>query len=137
MSLISKSNFLRWTLYLLFMICGCSTTLTTKVLVPAKAHEKAQFSRIAILPFSGDQGEQTRKEIESIMDSLQVQGKPFFKVIDRDKIDRVALKHNFRIDDNIDEAAAASFGKILDSEVVILGTISKFISTGTGAKRKR
>lgn len=121
---------------LLFTV-GCSTTVKTKMLAPARAHEAAQLSRVAVLPFSGATGKQTSIDVEALMVSVQVEGKPFFSVIERAEIEKVAKEHKFQMSGLVDEASAASLGKILGAEAIVLGTVSQNTTEDKHYKEKR
>jgi len=119
------------------LLWSCTTTVKTRMLLPARAHEAARFSRVAVLPFSGNHGRQVSSEVEAIMVSLQVEGKPFFKVIERSEIDKVAREHEFQMSGSVDETTAASFGKMLGAEAVVLGTVNQFKTEDVTYRKKR
>src|SRR5262245_51731491 len=72
-------------------LSGCpQPRITTQVLVPARVPDVAKMQRLAVWPFSGRQGDQVTSELEALLVQTQVQGKPYFTVIERAALQRVA-----------------------------------------------
>lgn len=106
-------------------LCGCATTIKTKTLTPARAHEAAQLTRVAVLPFGGKVGRQTQSDVEAVMVSAQVDGKPFFNVIERTEIEKIAKEQRFQLSGSIDESSIASLGKMLGAQAIVYGTVNQ------------
>jgi hypothetical protein len=119
------------------LLWGCSTSVKTKMLAPARAHQVAQLARVAVIPFSGTKGSQISNEIETTMVSVQVDGKPFFRVIERAEIAKVAKEHRFQMSGLVDDATAASFGKILGVQSIVIGVVNQYKTEDKHYSEKR
>ena len=111
----------------IFFISCAAPKIKISMLVPAKAHEAATLRRIAVLPFSGQDGYQVSAEVEALLVNIQVDGKPYFRVIDRISIKKILKEHFLHMSGLVDEKTAVNVGKLVGAEGIISGTISKNI----------
>lgn len=107
----------------LLLASGCATKIPITMLKPGNYHQAATAKTIAVLPFSGTEGESFAVEIESILANVEVNGKPYFTLVDRGRIDGVLSELKFQ-SALVDPAKAAKAGQILGAQGIYTGAAS-------------
>lgn len=118
-----------------FSICvvGCSTpTVRTNMLLPAKSNEVSQIKRVAVMPFSGREGETVSRDIEASLVGVRVQDAPYFSVIERSALQQVLREQSLQLTGLIDEKTAVKVGKLAGAEGVVLGNVTTSTVQDTG-----
>jgi len=111
---------------LLFVgLTGClPVNIKTQMLVPAKSAAVSQLRKTAVLPFTGSQGDQVSMEVEALLVNIQVQGKPYFTVIERARLRKVMKEHYLQHTGAIDEKTAVTLGKLIGADGIIMGAVT-------------
>ena len=91
-----------WFLVLLFNGCGAPKVKTT-MLVPAKAFEAGKLRRIAVLPFTGNGGNQLSTEVEALLVNIRICGEPYFKVIERASLENIMREKKLNLTGAVEE----------------------------------
>jgi len=112
-------------LALILIPCGCATKIKTTALTPAKSHEASTLKRIAVLPFSGRGNSNLNADIEALLVKIQVNGKPYFSVIERESLNRIMKEQRLHLSGAVDEATAVKLGRLLGAEGMIFGTVTQ------------
>lgn len=72
------------------LLAGCASLFGVHVetarLVPAASHEAATVRQVAVLAFEGPDGERVADELLALLASVEVDGRPYFELIDRDRL---------------------------------------------------
>ena len=112
---------------------GCSAKkVTIKAQMPAEVDTLTKKRKIAVLPFKGDNVNFTGR-LETKLASVRVDGKPYFKVINREKIGDVLKELKFQSSDLVGEKAA-KFGKLAGAQVLITGNVKTTATNGSYQK---
>jgi len=123
-------------LFIVFLFfVGCSEKeVIIKAHMPAKVSTLSEKRVIAVIPFNGDNINFSGR-LESKLASLKVNGKPYFKVISRDKIDEVLKELRFQSSDLVGNKVAR-FGKLAGAKILITGNVRAYFSNGKYSKPK-
>ncbi len=115
---------------MLVILAGCSTTIKTTRLQPAKAHEAAGFKRIAVLPFAGDGGTWISAALEKFLVRVHINGEPYFQVIERATIKKIIdeQKLSRAETDTVDEEKAVKVGRFAGAERVVFGEFAQSVT---------
>jgi len=103
--------------------CAAPKVKTT-MLLPAKSHEVSKIKRIAVMPFSGREGEQVSRDIEALLVRTRVQDTPYFTVIERAALQKVMQEQALHLTGAIDEKTAVTVGKLAGAEGIVLGAVT-------------
>jgi tetratricopeptide (TPR) repeat protein len=115
---------------------GCShKSITIKAQLPAKVDTLTKKRDIAIVPFKHDNINFTSK-LESSLASMIIKGKPYFKIVNRDRIGEVLKELKFQSSDLVGRKVAR-FGKLSGAEVIITGSIKTSQNYGSYQKEIR
>ena len=115
------------------MLLGCSSkTVTIKATVPADVDSLTKKRKIAVLPFKGDNVNFSGR-LETKLASVRVKGKPYFKVVNRDKIGDVLKELKLQSSDLVGNKVAR-FGKLAGAEVLITGNVKTSATNGSYQK---
>ncbi len=112
-------------LILALLFTGCATKIKTTMLSPGKAHGMAKVKRIAVLPFSGRGGNEVSADVEALLVSVRVDGKPYFSVIEREALKRVMKEQRLHLTGAVDEATAVKVGQLIGAEGIVFGTVTQ------------
>ena len=108
--------------FLGLIFLGCSQkTVTIKAQIPAEVDSLTKKRQIAVLPFKGDNINFSGR-LETKLADVTVNGKPYFKVINRDKIGDILRELKFQSSDLVGNRVA-KFGKLAGAEVLITGNV--------------
>lgn len=123
--------------FFFMIIISCSTAIRMKTLVPAKAHKAAKLKRIAVFPFEGRRGYQISADIEALLTGIRLNNEPYFSVIERTAIDRIVKEQSLQLTGLVSAETAASVGKLLGAEGIILGTVTQYTTEDKPYTEKR
>lgn len=105
--------------------------ITTPALIPAKYTEASQIKSIAVLPFTVNvEGKDTSKEstefasqLESVLASVIIDDKSYFKLVDRLTVNRVIQEQRFKVSVSISEDEAVKIGKFIGVRGIYTGIL--------------
>lgn len=111
------------------IVAGCSgPAIKSTALVPAKFDEAAGIKRIAVLPFQ--QGRRANADItadvEASIASIQVEGRPYFQVIERRQLHHVIEEQRLGSSGLIDIDTVVRVGKLIGVDGILMGTITEY-----------
>jgi len=107
-----------------FLFVGCATKVAVQMLQPAKFHEASLTKTVAVLPFSGSDGQEFASEIESVISGVNIDGKPYFNLVDRAMLDKAIAEMKLSTSGLIDPATAVKLGKMLQAQGIYTGVVS-------------
>lgn len=108
-------------LVFVLVLAGCASKVRFTTIVPPEKL-KVPFRRIAVLDFRGDRYGQFRSILEGELSSVDVKGKKYFTVVDRESIGKL-LKEMVVQKEYGSEGEAADIGRILKVDVVVTGSV--------------
>ena len=112
---------------------GCSAkTVKVNAQLPAESDALTKRKDLAVLPFKGDNINFTGR-LESKLANVKINEKPYFKVISRDKLDKVLSELKLQSSDLVGKKAA-KFGKLAGAKVIITGNVKTSASNGSYKK---
>jgi len=112
---------------------GCSAKkVTVRAQLPAEVDTLTKKKEIAVLPFKGDNINFSGR-LESKLANVRINNKPYFKVINREKIGDVLKELKFQASDLVGEKAA-KFGKLAGAKVLITGNVKTSATNGSYKK---
>ncbi len=116
-------------LALSIIVAGCSgPAIKSTALVPAKFNEATGIKRIAVLPFQ--HGRRTNGEItadvEASIASIQVEGRPYFQVIERRQLHHIIEEQRLSRSGLIDLDTAVRVGRLIGVDGILMGTITEY-----------
>ena len=124
----------------LVLLSGCQTGISDKkpVAVAAESAEAASLRRIAVLQFDRRAGgPDITAEVETMLANVQVDGQPYFAVVERNKIQQVMREMKLGESGVIREDTAAKLGKMLGANGVYAGTITRNEVVNTNYQENR
>jgi curli biogenesis system outer membrane secretion channel CsgG len=124
----------------LVLLSGCQTGIKDKKPVPvaAESAEAASLRRIAVLQFDRRAGgPDITAEVETMLANVQVNGQPYFAVVERNKIQQVMREMKLGESGVIREDTAAKLGKMLGANGVYAGTITRNEVVNTNYQENR
>jgi len=112
---------------------GCSSkTVNIKAQLPAEVDSLTKKRSLAVIPFKGDNINFTGR-LESKLANVRINGRPYFRVINRDKIGDVLKELKFQSSDLVGKKAAR-FGKLAGAQVLITGNVKTTATNGSYRK---
>lgn len=110
------------------LLVSCATrpphVIATSV-SPAKYSEATKLRRVAVVPLDGPRGDEVTSEIESLLVSSTIDEKPYFTVVERDRINEVLRELKLSNSALTDERTAVRIGKILGVQAIYMGRVNK------------
>lgn len=130
MSIRSKARQMAgmWGLAMAMSMLGCSTAPSVQrpVIVPAESSTASSLRRIAVLPFDRRVGgPDITAEVETMLAAVQVNGQPYFTVVERNKIQQLMKELKLPETGAIREDTAARVGQMLGANGVYAGSITR------------
>ncbi len=110
----------------LLVLSGCSQKkVSTYFINPPNNPEVSKYKTIAFLPFKGKNGDLFSLELESKVKNLSINGKPIFKVIDRQNLKTILSEQKLSLSGLVDESKAIKIGKLLGVSGIWTGAVLK------------
>ncbi|MGN7613272.1 hypothetical protein ACQZV8_14450 [Magnetococcales bacterium HHB-1] len=109
------------------LLSGCATPgIKMTVLRSAEFAEAAQLRRVAVLPFAGRGGRALVSEVESLLLSINLKGKPHFTLVERNQLDKVTREiSRSNADFFFDNTNAVKIGKLTNARGIYTGRVHK------------
>lgn len=104
---------------------GCASQVPLTFTVPAET-DLSRFEQLAVIEFDGKGGDQVRSALESALLNARVEGTTFYKLVTREKLDRVIREQDGGTSIRFDERSAPSVGRLLGADALIAGTVFQF-----------
>lgn len=108
---------------------SCAPKVQTNVLMPANHMEASQIKTVAVLPFTvedrliGKESVEFASQVESALASVIIDGKPYFKLIDRLTINRVIQEQKFNMSGLVSQDDVVRIGKLVGAKGVYTGVL--------------
>jgi hypothetical protein len=109
---------------LILVSTGCATKIKVNMLEPAQYHEASMTRTVAVLPFSGPGGAEIASEIEGVLGSISIDGKPYFTLVDRAQIDKTLGEMKLSQSGLVDQSTAARIGKMVGAQGIYTGMVT-------------
>lgn len=114
-----------WVIFTLSVLSACAApAIKTTALVPARFHEVTRIKEVAVLPFDGPRGREFAAEIEGVLTSINVDGKQYFTLIDRTKLNRTLKEQELSQTGVIDEKWAVKVGRMVGAKGIYSGVVT-------------
>jgi tetratricopeptide (TPR) repeat protein len=107
-----------------FISCS-KKQITTYSFNPPKNLEVAKYKEVAFLPFKGKNGDFFSLELEAKIKNLSINGKPIFKLIDRQNLKYILSEQKLSLSGFIDEKKAIKIGRLIGVKGIWTGAILK------------
>jgi len=107
---------------------GCQQVvkIDRQVLIAAESGTATQIRRVAVVPFAVQRGDaDIAPEVESMLASVVVNGKPYFTVVERSRIQQVISEMRITEKALFDQATAVRLGKLVGAEGIYTGTVTR------------
>jgi hypothetical protein len=108
----------------LLMLTGCATKIKVNMLQPAEYHQASLTKTVAVLPFSGPNGQEFAAEIEGVLASKSIDDKQYFILVDRASIDKTMSELQFSQSALIDQKTAAKIGTLVGAQGIYTGSVT-------------
>lgn len=109
-------------------LSGCQQVVKVdrQVLIAAESGTATQIRRVAVVPFAVQRGDaDIAPEVESMLASVVVNGKPYFTVVERSRIQQVITEMRITEKALFDQATAVRLGKLVGAEGIYTGTVTR------------
>jgi len=117
---------------------GCATKIKVNMLEPAQYHEASLTRTVAVLPLSGPGGTEFASEIEGVLGSISIDGKPYFTLVDRAQIDKILSEMKFSQSGLVDQSTAARIGKLVGAQGIYTGLVTlSGVNNSTYSERRQ
>lgn len=128
-----------WTVFPVILVFACTQAvrITMKMQVPARYPSAMALKEVAVLPFDGPDGKAFSAELEATVASIQVNEKPLFSVVERQKIDQALTETALGQSGLVNENTAAKIGKIVGAKGIYLGVVNASRSNTTNYSESR
>jgi len=111
------------------LINGCATKIAINMLQPAEYHEASLTKTVAVLPFSGQEGQRITSEVEGVLGSISIDGQNYFTVVDRNALDKIMKEMKLSQSGMVDPNTAAEVGKLIGAQGIYTGAVTQYNST--------
>jgi len=91
---------------------------------PAEYHQASLTKTVAVLPFSGKGGVEFGAELEGLLTSIDINGHPYFTVVDRVSIDKVVSELKLSQSALADSSTAVKLGQIIGAQGIYTGAVT-------------
>jgi tetratricopeptide (TPR) repeat protein len=126
-----------WVIILFLMLTGCATKIKVNMLQPAEYHQASLTKTVAVLPFTGPDGQEFAAEIEGALASKSIDDKQYFTLVDRASIEKTMAELKFSQSALIDQNTAAKIGKMVGAHGIYTGSITSSQVQNSRYKEKR
>jgi len=121
----------------ILLATGCATKIKVNMLKPAQYHQASLTRTVAVLPFSGSNGNEFAAEIEGVLGGINIDDNPYFTLVDRAAIDKTLSEQKFSQSGLIDPRTAARIGRMVGAQGIYTGTITLAKATDSPYTEKR
>lgn len=105
------------------LVSACSApTVSTQMLIPAAHPEATRVRDIAVLEFTGKGGKEYSEAFEAALRGIVVNEKPYFNLIDRQKLDSVTKELALGQTGLINESTASKVGQMSGAKGIYTGS---------------
>ena len=111
--------------FVLSTAIGCTTYVTTEYIIPAKETEVIKYNKVAVMDFTGRQGDNYRSQFEALLQNLKFKGKPIYEIIDRANIETILKEQAFQLSGIVDEETAVKIGKMVGVDAIWTGSVKE------------
>lgn len=122
---------------ILLLPLGCATKIPINMLQPAEFHQASLTKTVAVVPFSGHGGPEFTAELEGLLASIDLHGKPYFTLVDRASIDKVMSEMKLSQSALVDQNTAAKLGRLVGAQGIYTGTVTTNNTRDSYFKDKR
>ena len=98
---------------------------TSTVLMPAKAEEATRLRNVAVLRFDITSGTDITPEVESVIASVRVNGRPYFRLVERARINEAFRELRLVERAAVDASVASKLGKLVSANGLYMGVVTK------------
>ncbi|MDQ5988165.1 MAG: hypothetical protein CSYNP_03921 [Syntrophus sp. SKADARSKE-3] len=123
--------------FFLLIPMGCATKIPVNMMQPAEFHQASLTRTVAVLPFSGPGGADFASELEGLLGSIDINGKPYFTLVDRASIDKVMSEMKLSQSALVDQGTAAKLGKLVGAQGIYTGTVTANSTRDSAYKAQR
>ena len=127
-------------LFLLFctaILSACSAPrVRSTTLVPSSYHEAARLKHLAVLAIDGKGGKALTAEIEAALAAVEADGRPYFTLFERSRLDRILDERNLAANQLVDPDTAAEIGRLAGVMGMVGGNATRTLSD-TSYREKR
>lgn len=102
------------------LLSGCAVKVQTAKLIPASSTKVTTYKNVAVLEFTGNIGTDVSREIETLINNTEVNGKKQFKLVDRTHFDTVLKEQKFQMT-MANEDSIVKLGELLGVEAMWSG----------------
>ena len=114
----------KWILLASLLLCGCAAPKTkVRVLVPAEHGQVTRYRNIAVLPFTGDDAQSIADELEAQLAVVIVKGKPFFNVVERERLTYALQELALSQKGLLNPKNALQVGRFIGAEALYTGQV--------------
>ncbi|MFZ5524537.1 MAG: CsgG/HfaB family protein [Pseudomonadota bacterium] len=109
------------------MLVGCAAAKVSQVVeVPARQSGMVDSRKLAVFYFNGDIDGTITAQVESYLSNINVRGTPYFKVLEREMLDKIMDEQRMVSSSGyFDENDAVKLGKLSGADTLIMGSVSK------------
>jgi hypothetical protein len=122
---------------LLLFTTGCATQIRVNMLQPAAYHEASLTKVVAVLPFDGPGGAEFAAEMEGVLNSINIDDKPYFTLVDRASSDKTVSELKLSQSGLIDPKTAVKIGRLVGAQGIYTGVVGAYGWQDTPFKAKR
>lgn len=109
-----KRNFATLFVLAAVMFVSCSPKVKTQVLMPAEVNLR-EYKTVSVADFdaaNGDWGRKIASRVENELIEAKVDGKPYFNVLPRAKLEQTLKEHNLPVTSLTDPKIARQLGQL-------------------------
>jgi curli biogenesis system outer membrane secretion channel CsgG len=122
---MTKSGYMALAMCAFLLLClGCATRIPVNMIQPAEYHQASLTKTVAVLPFSGKGGVEFGAELEGLLTSIDINGHPYFTVVDRVSIDKVVSELKLSQSALADSSTAVKLGQIIGAQGIYTGAVT-------------
>ena len=111
--------------FILATAIGCTTYVTTEYIIPAKETAVIKYNKVAVMDFTGKQGDSYRSQFEALLQNLKFKGTPIYEIIDRANIETILKEQAFQLSGIVDEETAVRIGKMVGVDAIWTGNVTE------------
>lgn len=120
-----KISFVTISIFLAVLSVGCASKVKTQVLMPAEIN-LSDYKTVGVADFeetNGDWGRKIASWLETELIEAKVDGKPYFNVLPRTKIDQTLKEHDLPMTSLTDPNIASQLGRLAGLDAIITGMV--------------